>query len=336
MNAQLRNTALKISGIIMLSFAVVLLIYLSVVYGVIETNWRHAIEAYTQYNGTNEHIAIRDVRVPRALVAAVVGANLGIAGALLQALTRNPVADTGILGINYGASLFIVFALTFFSVNSITAFTWIAFLGAALTGFAMYGLGSVGRGGMTPIKLTLAGAALGALASSYTNGMLVVNQKAMDEVLFWLSGSVAGRSLDMLMAVMPFVLLGWIGSLLIAGQVNTLLLGEDVARGLGQRTVFVKLTTGMIVIILAGSSVGVAGPISFVGLITPHIARYLVGIDFRWVTLYSAILGSVFLLGADIAARFIAMPGELPIGVVTALLGAPFFIYVARKGELRA
>lgn len=140
----------------------------------------------------------------------------------------------------------------------------------------------------------------------------------------------------MLMAVMPFVLLGWVGSLMIAGQVNTLLLGEDVARGLGQKTVLVKLITGLIVIILAGSSVGVAGPISFVGLITPHIARYLVGTDFRWVVLYSALLGSVFLLGADIAARYIAMPGELPIGVVTALLGAPFFIYVARKGDLRA
>jgi iron complex transport system permease protein len=335
MNSPLKNTALKLSGILILLIVMILLIYLSIVYGVINTNWRHAIEAYTQFNGTNEHIAIRDVRVPRALVAAVVGANLGVAGALLQALTKNPVADTGILGINSGASLFIVFSLTFFSVNSIVGFTWIAFLGAALSGLAMYGLGSLGRGGMTPIKLTLAGAALSALASSYTHGMLVVNEKVLDEVLFWLSGSVAGRSLDMLISVMPFVLVGWISSLMIAGQVNTLLLGEDVARGLGQRTALVKLGTGITIILLAGSSVGVAGPIGFIGLITPHLARYLVGIDTRWVILYSAFLGSIFLLGADIAARFIAMPRELPIGVVTALVGAPFFITVARKGELR-
>jgi iron complex transport system permease protein len=336
MNARLTNTASKISVIFILLLVMTFLIYLSIVYGVINTNWQHAIEAYTQFNGTNEHIAIRDVRVPRALVAVVVGANLGIAGALLQALTKNPVADTGILGINSGASLFIVFSLTFFSVNSIVGFTWIAFLGAASSGLAMYGLGSLGRGGMTPIKLTLAGAALSALASSYTHGMLVVNEKVLDEVLFWLSGSVAGRNIEMLSSVMPFVLVGWISSLLIAGQVNTLLLGEDVARGLGQRTVLVKLGTGLIIILLAGSSVGVAGPIAFIGLITPHLARYLVGIDIRWVVLYSALLGSVFLLGADIAARFIAMPRELPIGVVTALVGAPFFIYVARKGELRA
>ncbi len=297
-----------------------------------DTSWQTAIEAYTDFDGTNEHIVIREVRVPRALIATAVGSSLGIAGALLQALTRNPLGDVGIFGLNAGAAFSIVVAVSFFSVNSLADYTWIAFIGAAISGATVYFLGSLGRDGLTPIKLTLAGAAITALASSFTHGLLIVNEKALEEVLFWLAGSVAGRDLDVLLSVLPYMVVAWIGALIVAKPMNTLMIGEDVAKGLGQRTVLVKLSVGVIIILLSGSAVSVAGPIGFVGLVIPHISRFLVGVNLRWVVLYSALLGANLLLIADLGARFIAMPKEMPIGVMTALIGTPFFIYVARKG----
>jgi iron complex transport system permease protein len=336
MSVFLSSKPLKILGVIIGLILVICLVFSSIVFGVLNTSWRTAIEAYTHFNGTNEHIIIKDVRVPRALIAAAVGASLGVAGALLQALTKNPLADLGIFGINAGASFFIVFAVFFFSISSLSEFATFAFLGAAVSGLIVYFLGSLGRDGLTPLKLTLAGAALTAFASSITHGLLVLNERALEEVLFWIAGSVAGRKMEMLVQVLPFMVVAWIGALLVAKPINTLILGEDVAKGLGQRTLVVKLLTGIVIILLAGSCVAVAGPIAFVGLVTPHIARYLVGVDTRWVVVYSALLGAALLLAADIGARFIAMPAEIPIGVMTALIGTPFFVFVARKGLARS
>ena len=336
MNSLFKHTTTRWLGLVLLLALLALGVFLSIVLGVVDTTWRTALDAYLNFNGSNEHIVIRDVRVPRALIAATVGASLGLSGVLMQVLTRNPLSDPGIFGINNGASFFIVVAVTLFSVDSLAQYTWVAFLGAAVSGGIVYMLGSLGRDGLTPMKLTLAGAALAALFASFTNGLLLVNQRALEEVLFWLSGSVAGRSLEMLTTVLPYLVIGWLGSFLMAGQLNTLMMGEDVAKGLGQRTVFVKAATGILVILLAGGSVAVAGPIGFVGLIIPHIARYLVGSHLLWMLIYSALLGAVLLLGADIAARLIAMPKELPLGVMTAIIGTPFFVYVARKGLTRA
>lgn len=335
MHALLPNNWAKTLGVLVSFGLLIVFVCSSIVFGVIDTSWREAIEAYTQFNGSNEHIVIREVRVPRALIATVVGASLGMAGVLMQALTRNPLADTGIFGINSGAAFLIVSAVCFFSITSLSHFTWIAFVGAAVSGIIVYVLGSLGRGGLSPLKLTLAGAAMTALFSSFTNGLLIFNERAMEEVLFWLAGSVADRNLSMLISVLPYLVIAWIGSLLLARQLNILMLGEDVAKGLGQRTYLVKLGTGLLIIVLAGGSVAVAGPIGFVGLVIPHIARFLVGINLRWVLLYSAFLGAILLLGADIAARFIAEPKEMPLGVMTALIGTPFFVYVARKGVTR-
>lgn len=307
----------------------------SVASGVMQTGWHTIIDAYAGFNGSNEHIVVREVRVPRALIAGAVGASLGIAGTLLQALTKNPLADAGILGLNHGASLFVVASVTFLSVSSLSQYVWFAFLGSAATGLVVYGLGSLGRGGLSPLKVTLAGAAIGALASSITHAILLINEKTMQEVLFWLSGSVEGRKLSLLVQVLPFMGAAWIGSLLLARSINTLLLGDDVATGLGLRTAWVKASTGLLIVVLAGSCVAVAGPIMFVGLISPHIARYLVGTDVRWVVPYSGFIGAILLLAADIGARFVAIPLEIPIGVMTALVGTPFFLYVARKGGVK-
>ncbi len=335
MNALLSNTLTKVLGLLLGFLLIMYLSYASLVFGVVETGWQTAIDAYTHFNGSNEHIVIKEVRVPRVLNALSVGACLGIAGALLQALTRNPVADAELFGLNAGAALAVVFAVTFFSINSLTEFTWIAFLGSAASGLLVYILGSFGRDGLSPIKLTLAGAAITALAASVRHGMLVVHESALDEVLFWLSGSVGGRKLEFLGAVFPYMVAAWLLAFALARPLQTLLMGDDVAKGLGQRTVLVKVLTGIAIVLLSGSSVAVAGPIGFVGLITPHLARYLVGLDTRWVLLYSGMLGSVILIAADIAARFIAKPAEVPIGVMTALVGVPFFIYVARKGLVK-
>lgn len=304
----------------------------SIVYGYTDTSWKTAFAAFTNYDGSTEHIVVQSIRLPRALIAAAVGASLAIAGALMQALTRNPLAEPYIFGINGGASFFIVIAVTVFSVASLQAFAWISFLGAAVAAFTVYFIGSFGREGLTPMKLTLAGSAMAAMFSSFTQGLLVVNETALDQVLFWLAGSVQGRKLELLLSVLPYFLIGWVGSFILAGKINVLSMGEDVARGLGQRTGAVKLWAALFIIILAGGSVSVAGPIVFVGFIIPHMVRAVVGIDYRWVLPYCAVLGGILLILADIAARYVVMPEEVPVGVMTAIIGTPFFIYIARRG----
>jgi iron complex transport system permease protein len=332
MPSVLRSTSGKLLGIAAALLILAIALYASIVYGVIVTSWKTAVDAFLHYNGSNEHIAIKELRVPRALIAAAVGASLGIAGTLLQALTKNPLADLGLMGINSGAGLAIVCAVTFFSVSSLGDYTWIAFIGAILSGIVVYILGSVGKEGLSPLKVTLAGAAVTALASSMIHALLLIDKKNMEEVLYWLAGSVQGRKLSLLWDVLPYMSAAWIGALVISGPMNTLLLGDDVAKGLGQRTLIVKAVAGAIVMTLCATSVAIAGPIAFVGLVTPHLCRYLVGNDIRWMTPYAAFVGAILLIAADIAGRFVAMPGEMPIGVMTALIGTPFFIFAARKG----
>lgn len=209
---------------------------------------------------------------------------------------------------------------------------WIAFLGAGAAGAMVFFLGSLGRDGLTPIKIVLAGAAITALFVSFTQGLLVIDEQGLQSVLFWLAGSVSGRSIDMLIPVLPFILVVTVVAIGMGRSINILQSGDDIAKGLGQRTMITKITLGLIIIILAGSSVAVAGSIGFIGLIVPHIAIQLVGTDYRWIIPYSAVLGAILLLLADMAARYVIMPLEMPIGVMTAFIGAPFFIYIARKG----
>ncbi|MDR6121744.1 iron complex transport system permease protein [Bacillus sp. SLBN-46] len=328
----LKSTPLKWMGLITAFLLMLLLMCASVIYGYTDTSWRTAIESYTNYNGSNEHIIIQTVRFPRALIASAVGASLAIAGVLMQTLTKNPLASPGIFGINAGAGFAVVVAITLFSVTDLQAFNGLAFLGAAVAAVSVYAIGSFGREGLTPMKLTLAGAAMSAMFSSFTQGLLVVDEAALEQVLFWLAGSVQGRKLETLFSVLPYIGVGWVGAVLISGKMNILSMGEDVAKGLGLNTGLVKLAIGVIVILLAGGSVAVAGPIGFVGIVVPHITRSIIGIDHRWVIPLSGILGAILLLAADIAARYVLMPSEVPAGVMTAVIGTPFFIFIARRG----
>lgn len=291
------------------------------------------LEALVSYNpANNEQLIIMTTRVPRAAFALAVGAALAIAGALMQALTRNPLASPGLFGINAGAVLAVVLALTILPLSSLSQLVWAAFAGAAIAALLVYVLGSLGGGGLSPLRLVLAGSALSALFGAMTQGVLVLDESGLQNVLFWLAGSVAGKELPLLQQVLPYMITGGIAALGLGYPLTVLSSGEDVAKGLGQRTLLVKAIAAAAVVLLAGSAVAVAGAIGFVGLVMPHFARYLAGTDYRWVIPYSAVLGGILLLVADIVARFPVQPGELPLGVVTGLIGMPFFIYIARTG----
>lgn len=328
----LKSNLYRFIGLITICLVCILAICASIIYGYTDTTWQMVLEAFKQNDGSNEHLIIETVRLPRALIAAAVGSSLAIAGALMQTLTKNPLASPGIFGVNAGAGFAVVVAVTLFSVSSLQTYTWISFLGAAVAAITVYIIGSVGRNGLTPMKLTLAGAAITAMFASFTQGFLVLNEAALEQVLFWLAGSVQGRKLDILIAVLPYLVVGWVGALLLASKLNVFSMGEDVARGLGLRTGLLKVVVAILIILLAGGAVAIAGPIGFIGIIIPHIARAIVGIDHRWVIPYTAILGAILLLVADIFARYIVMPQEAPVGVMTAIVGTPFFIYIARRG----
>lgn len=328
----LKTNSLRWAGLFAAMLLLLVLMSFSIVYGYTDTTWKMALEAVTQFDGTNEHIIIQSVRLPRALIAAAVGASLAIAGVLLQTLTKNPLAAPEIFGINAGAGFAVVITVTLFSISNLQVFTWVSFLGAAVSFIFVYIIGSIGREGLTPMKLTLAGAAMSAMFASMTQGFLVINETALEQVLFWLAGSVSGRKLDTLAAVFPYLLAGWIFSLIIAGKLNVLSMGEDVAKGLGLKTGLLKLGAGIVIVLLSGGAVAVAGPIGFLGIVIPHLTRAVVGIDHRWVIPYAGLFGGMLLLVADIASRYIIMPQEVPVGVMTAVIGTPFFVYIARRG----
>ena len=287
--------------------------------------------AFTAFDGSTEHLIIRTVRLPRSLIATFVGAALAVAGAIMQGITHNPLASPSILGVNAGAAFAVVVATLIFGSSSLSVYAWFAFLGAGITAVMVYLLGSLGRGGLTSLNLTIAGAALTAFISSITRGILIISQRTFEEIRFWIAGSIAGRELDLFMQVLPYLGVGLLLAFALGRQITTLSLGEDVAKGLGQQTAWVKIAAAVSVVLLAGGSVAIAGPIGFIGLIIPHMSRFLVGVDYRWILPYAPMLGAILLLVADTCARIVIQPQELPVGLVMPLIGAPFFIYLIRS-----
>ncbi|RON40041.1 iron ABC transporter permease [Pseudomonas brassicacearum] len=278
------------------------------------------------------HVLVTTTRLSRTLMAISVGASLAVAGALMQALTRNPLASPGLFGINAGATFFIILFSSIFSLSSPDAWLWSAFIGAAVAGCLVWLIGNMGQGSLSPLRIVLAGAAIAALFSAFSQALLVVNQDGLDTVPFWMAGSLTERSLSTAAPLLLCGVLGLSGALLLAGQLNVLNAGEEIATGLGQRTGLIRLLMSVLVICLAGSAVALAGSIGFIGLLVPHMVRKGLSIDHRWLLPGCALLGAILLLLADTLSRVLILPQEVPVGVMTALFGAPFFIMLARRG----
>lgn len=291
--------------------------------------------ALTAFDPTQtNHKIILDLRLPRTLVGLLVGAALGLSGAILQGATRNPLADPGILGINAGATLCVVLGISVFGITQLSGYVWLAFLGAGGAMLVVYLVASLGREGATPVKLALAGAAVTAALTSVTSAILITNVETLDQIRFWQVGALTGRTTDILVQVAPFILAGIVLALLTSRILDGLALGDDVARGLGLKVQRGRAMVGFAAVILAGAATAAAGPIAFVGLTVPHLARAFTGPNYRWILPYSMLLAPILLLGADIVGRIIVPPGELQVGIVTAALGAPFFIALVRRRKL--
>jgi iron complex transport system permease protein len=285
----------------------------------------------TDFDNSTNHLIVSSVRLPRTLIALIVGAALAVAGAVMQGLTQNPLADPGILGVEIGAAFAVVVATFIFNINSLSVYAWFAFLGATIVAVLVYAIATLSPGGVTPLNLTIAGAVFSSLIGTFISGIMIVSQRALEETRFWLAGSLAGRDLELLLQVLPYLTIGLVLALVLGRQITTLSLGEDVAKGLGQNTILVKGLGAISVVLLAGGSVAIAGPIGFVGLVIPHMARFLVGVDYRWILPYSAIFGAVLLTISDIAARLILRPQELPVGLIMPIIGAPLFLHLVRS-----
>ncbi|MET9667815.1 iron ABC transporter permease [Streptomyces sp. NPDC006475] len=279
---------------------------------------------------------VRQLRVPRTLIALMVGAALALAGTVLQGITRNPIADPGILGISQGASVGVVLAIAFAGIHTLTGYVWFAFAGAALASVAVYAIAASGRGGATPVKLALGGAAINALLVSVTMAVLTTKAATLEEFRFWQVGSVAGRDAEVVGQVWPFLLVGTVMVVSVARGLDALALGEDVAKGLGQNVATVRIVGGVGATVLTGVAVAAAGPIAFVGLAVPHIARAIVGGDHRRLLPMAALIGPVMLLVSDVIGRIVFPPGEIPAGVMTALIGVPFLVALVRRKAVPA
>ena len=279
---------------------------------------------------------VREMRVPRTLIGLMVGAALALAGTALQGITRNPIADPGVLGISQGASAAVVLAIAYAGIHTLSGYVWFAFAGAAVASVAVYAIASRGRGGATPVKLALGGAAINALLVSVTMAVLTTKASALDEFRFWQVGSIAGREARVAQQIWPFLLVGVVLVLSVARGLDALALGEDVAKGLGRNVAAVRIVGGIGATALTGAGVAAAGPIAFVGLAVPHIARAIVGGDHRWVLPMATLIGPDMLLVSDVVGRIVLPPGEVPAGVMTALIGVPFLVALVRRKAVPA
>ncbi|MGY2001315.1 FecCD family ABC transporter permease [Blastococcus sp. SYSU DS1024] len=290
--------------------------------------WRSLLDSSL---GSEEAVIVRQLRVPRTVLGLLVGAALGVAGALMQGHTRNPLGDPGLLGVTAGASLAVVLAIAALGIGTPGGYVWFAFAGALVGTVLVYAIGSAGPGGATPVTLALAGAALSALFFALVRAVVVTDEQTLDSFRFWVVGSLAGRGAEIAWQVGPFIAVGVVLALANAPALNLLGLGEDVARGLGQR-IWLARTIGLAAItLLAGAATAACGPIAFVGLVVPHVVRALTGPDHRWLIPCSGLLGAALLLAADVIGRIVARPGELQVGIVLALIGAPFFVALVRR-----
>lgn len=312
------------------------LIVASIAFGARAMSISEVWNGLTGDGATDTAIIIRSMRIPRTALGVIVGIALGIAGALIQGHTRNPLADPGLLGVNAGAAFAVVIAIYLLRVDSPMQYLWFAFIGAAVASTVVFGLSSVGSGGANPLSLVLAGAAVAAFLAAATSAVVLIDETSLDQMRFWIVGSLAGRGPDLFWTVLPFIAAGVVIALATSPTLNLLGLGEDVARSLGTNIPFAR-TAGIVAItVLAGAATAACGPIAFLGLVVPHVARGITGPDYRWIVPLSGLLGAALLLACDTLGRIIARPGELQVGILLALVGAPFFVALVRRRKLAA
>ncbi|MCW0213057.1 MAG: iron chelate uptake ABC transporter family permease subunit [Pseudonocardia sp.] len=326
-----RPVPATLAGLVLAAAGVVVVTIASVAVGAKPIPLGTVIDAFTGFDPSNtDHLFVRVERMPRTVIGLLAGAALGLAGTIMQALARNPLADPGILGVNAGAALFIVVGINFFGLSALTGYVWFGFAGAALASVLVYGVSSFGREGATPIKLALAGAAANAAFVSLTTGVLLTSTDAFEQFRFWQVGSLAGRNWEVVTSVVPFIGAGIAIALFSGGLLNTLTLGEDLAKALGQNVDRARMISGLAVVLLCGAATAAVGPIAFVGLAVPQVARMITGPDNRWLLPYSVLLAPILVVGADVIGRIIARPGEVQVGILTAAIGAPVFIALVR------
>lgn len=328
-----RRSARPALAVVALLVVLALAVLLSLAVGAVALSPTTVWQALTERSDLPEHAIVWDGRVPRTLLGLVAGAALGIAGALIQAITRNPLADPGVLGVNAGAALAIVVAAGFGGVSTTLGYVWAGFVGALAATVAVYLVGTGGRLQIDPVRLTLAGVAIGALLTGIGSGLALLRPEAFDRLRSWTIGTLDVRSLSPAATICWFVLAGLVLAALSARGLNAVALGEDLATALGASVLRARVGSVLAITLLAGSATAAAGSIGFVGLMVPHLARRIAGPDQRWIIALSALIAPVLMLLCDVIGR-VVVAGELPVGVVTAFVGAPVLIVLARRSRL--
>ena len=318
-------------GVPLMLILVVSMFLLHISIGAKSLTYQTVIDAFSNFDVKNfDHIIILKVRLPRAIIAIVVGASLAVAGAIMQGVTRNPLASPSILGLMSGASFAIVVALGVFGVHSPFLTPWIAAFGALAAALLVLVIATLAPGGTNPLNLTLSGVAVSAFLGAIISLLNLMDEDNFDQLRVWLTGSLAGKNLNIFYIISPWLVITMIVAIILSRKITILGMGEEVAKGLGVKTTGLKIQLLAVVIILTACSVAMAGPMGFIGLVVPHMVRLFIGADYRWVIPYSALLGAVYLLAVDIIARVIIAPQEVSTGIITALLGGPLFIYLIK------
>ncbi|MYW89601.1 iron chelate uptake ABC transporter family permease subunit [Amycolatopsis rubida] len=329
-----RLTTLRIAGLVVILALVLAAMLVSVAVGAKHLPLGVVWDAVFHFDGSYDANLVWDQRIPRTLLGALVGAALGGAGALMQAVTRNPLADPVLFGVEAGASVAVVTAISFLGVSSLSGYVWFALAGAAATSVLVYVLGASSRGGATPVRLALAGTVVTAVLTGVITAFTTMHAKTWQVMRFWTIGSLVNRGYDVLWEVLPFIAAGVVLGLAVTGALNALALGDDAGRALGAHAGRTRIVSMLAIVLLCGGATAAAGPIGFVGLAVPHAVRAIAGPDNRWVVPYSMAVAPLLVVGADVVGRVVLPTGELEAGVVTAVIGAPVFIHLVRRKRL--
>lgn len=324
----------RAGGLVLFLSALVVAVFASFAFGANPLPFDAVWQGFWNPDDSEASVIVWTLRVPRTVIGILTGAAFGVAGALIQAMTRNPLADPGILGVNAGAGFAVTIGVGFMGLTGITGYVWFAFIGAAAATVLVYLIGSAGRATASPMSLVLAGVALGAVLGGFSTLITLLDEETFRSIRRWGVGSIAHADLTEMFAVAPFLFAGLLLAVILSGSLNSIALGDDLAASLGTKVVRTRLLGLIAVTLLAGGATALTGGIGFVGLMVPHVVRWFVGPDQRWIILYSAIAAPVLVLAADVLGRVIARPGEIEVGIVTAAVGAPVLIALVRRRKV--